>query len=508
MIYDVVIVGSGIGGLCCGSLLSLAGKKVLICEAHYKPGGVAHGFKKNGYKFESGPSLWSGLSKPQTTNPLSQILNLLEEDVELIKYKEWGVIFPEAKFTLDVGNEPFRERVKILRGTNSLKEWDNFLESLKPLCHIIESIPLLKASPTQLNFSEILSLIFKCITKLNSVQSITTDFGTIAEKHLKDPFLKNWVDLLCFLISGMSMHDTNSAAMITLFKDWFEPNSYLEYPKGGSESIVNALIRGLKKNGGDLLLSSRVKEISINNDLVEGVLLENGSKIIAPQVVMNCDIWTSKKIIPKQLLKKWPSNNFKRNKCGSFLHIHLGFDASGLKELPIHTIHVANWEKGVTSERNISVYSIPSVLDPSMAPQGKHVLHGYTPASEPWEIWNNIKHNEKEYQVLKEKRCSIFIDCIKEFIPDIEDRIELKMLGTPITHKQFTNTYCGSYGPAISINDSLFPGCKTPIKNLLSCGASTFPGIGIPAVAASGAYAACEIIGKRKYIKLLKKINL
>ena len=41
--YDVIIIGSGIGGLCCGSLLALSGKKVLISEAHNRPGGVAHG---------------------------------------------------------------------------------------------------------------------------------------------------------------------------------------------------------------------------------------------------------------------------------------------------------------------------------------------------------------------------------------------------------------------------------------------------------------------------------
>ena len=40
--YDVIIIGSGIGGLCCGSILALAGKKVLIAEAHSQPGGVAH----------------------------------------------------------------------------------------------------------------------------------------------------------------------------------------------------------------------------------------------------------------------------------------------------------------------------------------------------------------------------------------------------------------------------------------------------------------------------------
>ena len=77
--YDVVIIGSGIGGLCCGSILSLSGRKVLICEAHTQPGGVAHSFSMKGYKFESGPSLWSGLGKWPTTNPLGQILRLLDE---------------------------------------------------------------------------------------------------------------------------------------------------------------------------------------------------------------------------------------------------------------------------------------------------------------------------------------------------------------------------------------------------------------------------------------------
>ena len=196
------------------------------------------------------------------------------------------------------------------------------------------------------------------------------------------------------------------------------------------------------------------------------------------------------------------------NKCDSFLHIHLGFDADGLEDLPIHAIHVDDWEKGITAERNIAVFSIPSVLDKNMAPEGKHVLHGYTPANEPWEIWENLNPNELAYRNLKEERCSIFLNAVRKFIPDIDERIDLKMLGTPITHKRFTNTYCGSYGPALSAAKGLFPGCKTPVKNLFTCGASTFPGIGIPAVSASGAYAAEKIIGKKEFKTLLKKINL
>ena len=120
--YDVVIIGSGIGGLCCGSLLSLKGYKVLICEAHNRPGGVAHSFKKNDYTFESGPSLWSGINNNNIDNPLGHILRLLKEDVPVYTYKDWEVIFPESRFRLEVGETPFREKIKDLRGENSLRE--------------------------------------------------------------------------------------------------------------------------------------------------------------------------------------------------------------------------------------------------------------------------------------------------------------------------------------------------------------------------------------------------
>mgnify|MGYP001496855363 CR=1 FL=1 len=372
--YDVIIVGSGIGGLCCGSILALSGKKVLICEAHSRPGGVAHSFKKKGYTFESGPSLWSGIGKWPTSNPLGQILKLLEEDVELIKYKGWKVIVPEGNFNLDVGEEPFKKTIKLLRGEKSVKEWDSFISEIKPLSQIISEIPLLSFSRDSINFLEIINLASKFLLDIRQLPKINKGFGNLVDNHLKDPFLRNWVDLLSFLISGMPMHDTNTAAMATLFDEWFKPESYLEYPKGGSETIVNALINALKKNGGELILSSKVKNINFNKNLATGITLENGFTYISESVVMNIDAWNSKKLIPYEISKKWKSNAFIHNKCNSFLHIHLGFDAEGLENLPIHTIFVDKWEKGITAERNIAVFSIPSVLDKEMAPKEKHVL--------------------------------------------------------------------------------------------------------------------------------------
>jgi len=505
--FDVVIIGSGIGGLCCGGLLASRGKKVLICESHSKPGGVAHTFKRGGYTFESGPSLWSGLESISNTSPLGQILYLLDEKIEVERYKGWKVMVPEGEFDLEVGDLPFRKKIKELRGDEALNEWDSFIKAIRPLSRIIDKMPLLTTSPDNLNLQEILRLSIKFLPEISHAINLRKGFGEITNKFLTDPFLNNWVDLLSFLISGMSMNETNTAAMATLFNEWFKPDAYLEYPLGGSESVVNALVRGFKKNGGKLLLSSKVKNINFTRDTATGVTLENNEKINSKFIVTNCDIWNKQYLIPKHLISKFNSSEFNVEKCKSFLHIHLGFDATNINDLPIHTIWVDNWERDITADRNIAVFSIPSVLDPSMSPNGKHVLHGYTPANEPWEIWENIKPNSKEYKDLKVERCEVFMKPLRKIIPDIDKRIEIKMLGTPLTHQKFTNTYCGSYGPAISAKESLFPGYKTTFKNVLSCGASTFPGIGIPAVAASGAYATEAILGKKEFKKIISKLN-
>ena len=60
---EVVVIGAGIGGLCAGALLAKYGKKVTVVEAHDVPGGAAHSWHRDGFTFESGPSLYSGMSR-------------------------------------------------------------------------------------------------------------------------------------------------------------------------------------------------------------------------------------------------------------------------------------------------------------------------------------------------------------------------------------------------------------------------------------------------------------
>ena len=70
----MVVIGSGIAGLCCGALLGRYEQDVVVLESHDIPGGAAHSFEINGYKFDSGPSLFSGFqSRGPQANPLAQV---------------------------------------------------------------------------------------------------------------------------------------------------------------------------------------------------------------------------------------------------------------------------------------------------------------------------------------------------------------------------------------------------------------------------------------------------
>ena len=505
---DVVVIGSGIGGLCCAALCARAGREVLVLEAHTQPGGAAHGFQRQGYQFESGPSLWSGLARWPSANPLAQILRALDQPLKVIPYNSWDVLLPEGDLRIPVGAAGFEQVVRDLRGTAAVEEWRRFGEVLRPIAAAANALPLLTLRPGLDAMAQLLERGPRLVKHLPAMRHLSGAFGPLVDRHLKDDFLRHWVDLLCFLISGMPMGDTNAAAMATLFGEWFEPEACLDYPVGGSAAVVDALVQGLQRHGGELRTLARVERILMDGSRSVGVQLSNGELIRADQIVSNADIWSTLKLLPQDVAVGWQRDRAETPACHGFLHLHLGFDASGLDDLPIHTVWVDDWQRGIAAERNAVVLSVPSVLDPAMAPPGQHVLHGYTPASEPWSLWADLTRGSEAYQALKTERCSVFWRVLERRIPDIRDRCHVVMEGTPPTHGHYLNVHRGSYGPALSAAEGLFPGVTTPLDGLWLCGASTFPGIGIPPVAASGALAAHGIVGRQAQRQLLQELGL
>ena len=144
---DLIVIGSGLGGLCAGALAARHGLEVLVLEAHDRPGGAAHGFSRRGFHFESGPSLWSGLGRWPSANPLAQVLRAVGESVPVVSYSDWGLLLPEGDLRVGVGLEPFLAVLRTLRGTAVADEWARFMAALEPRCRAARSLPLLSLRP-------------------------------------------------------------------------------------------------------------------------------------------------------------------------------------------------------------------------------------------------------------------------------------------------------------------------------------------------------------------------
>ena len=99
--YDVVVIGSGIGGLSAAAAVASTGLTVAVVESHSIPGGAAHEFDIKGFKFESGPSLYAGLSPDASPNPLKHVFQIIGEEPEWITYDRWGTYLPEGSLCYD-----------------------------------------------------------------------------------------------------------------------------------------------------------------------------------------------------------------------------------------------------------------------------------------------------------------------------------------------------------------------------------------------------------------------
>ena len=91
---DVIVIGSGLAGLTCASLLSASSVATTVLESHDTCGGCAHGWTRRGFHFESGPSLYSGFSIDESPNPLKGVFQIIGEEPEWITYDRWGTVLP------------------------------------------------------------------------------------------------------------------------------------------------------------------------------------------------------------------------------------------------------------------------------------------------------------------------------------------------------------------------------------------------------------------------------
>ncbi len=505
---DAIVIGSGIGGLVAAGLLSRYGWHVILCESHSIPGGAAHSFSRNGFQFDSGPSFYCGLGDPHSLNPLRQVLDALGESVETVAYDPLGHYhFPEQTVPIYGNAERYRQAIAQItpQGAAELKHFEQRLLALYSALREIPTLALradFKVMPTLLwRYPWALA---KLLPHLGIVQG---SVGRLVNQTIDDAWVRRLIDVECFLLSGLKASGTIAPEMAFMIGE--RTHSIIDYPIGGSGAIVNALVRGLKTWGGTLRLNTHVDQIRVESGQAVGVQLRNGDRLTAPVVISNATLWDTytSLLTPDHLPASMRQSVLKTPAVDSFMHLHLGFRADGLEHLTGHHVVVHDSATDITVPGNTCMISIPTVWDRSQAPPGHHVAHAYT--LEPFDQWQSDSSGHREdYNQRKRQRAEPLFRALERVIPDVRDRVTLELIGSPVTHARFLRRYRGTYGPAIAAGEGLFPNCYTPIRGLYRVGDSTMPGIGVPAVAASGILCANSLVAPQTTARLLTQLNL
>lgn len=338
----------------------------------------------------------------------------------------------------------------------------------------------------------------------------------MASSGVSDEFIKNYLSMFCFLLQGLPSYGAPTSMMAYMMADLYRKGgTCLDYPKGGSLAIIDALVRGItKRDGGKVFDRAHVEEILVEDGRACGVRLSDGSVIRAREaVVSGADIGVTRKLVPEgsapELAKHFEDKWSPFQPLNSFIHIHLGFRAEGLPkahcpEFPAQWGVVNDWSD-LEARRNMVLVSVPSLLDPDCAPEGYHTLHAYTPATEPWSDWEGLDRSSDEYKRKKKEAADFLYDAIERQVPDIRDRVIFEKVGTPLTHSRFLRKPRGAYGWRVLAGDNL-PGHTTPLPGLHVCGDSTYPGIGVPSAAMSGHICANNILSVTEHWGLLDRV--
>ncbi|CAL4980616.1 unnamed protein product [Urochloa decumbens] len=483
--YDAIVIGSGIGGLVAGTQLAAKGARVLVLEKYLIPGGSSGYYRRDGFTFDVGSSVMFGFSDKGNLNLITQALEAvgrkmevlpdpstvhfhLPGDLSVLVHREYEDFINEliSKFP--------HEKEGILKFYGICWKIFNSLNSLE-LKSLEEPLYL---------FGQFFQKPLECLTL---AYYLPQNAGDIARKFIKDQALLSFIDAECFIVSTVNALQTPmiNASMVLCDRHF----GGINYPVGGVGGIATSLADGLVEKGSEIRYKANVTNVILENGKAVGVRLSNGKELFAKTVISNATRWDTfgKLLKDKELPEE--EKNFQKNyvKAPSFLSIHMGVKASVLPAGTDchHFVLEDDWNNLEKPYGSIFL-SIPTVLDPSLAPEGHHILHIFTTAGiEDWEGLSRKEYEEKKEVVANE----IIRRLEKKLFPGLQDSIVLKEVGSPKTHRRFLARNDGTYGPMPRGKPKgllAMPFNTTSIDGLYCVGDSCFPGQGVIAVAFSG----------------------
>ena len=491
MRYDVIIIGSGLGGLACAHVLSKAGMSVLVLEKGRQAGGCLQSYRRGQYSFDTGFHYVGGLDEGQSLHAAFRMLGLLDLPWRRLDNAFDRIMIGERRFSFVQGYEAFAEH---LRG--SFPSENEALRSYTTL--------LRQAGERQL----------RALDSGNGAGDFPDAmFGMAAWRYLTDHFRD---PLLIDVLSATSLKMELRKASLPLFTFVHGNGSFIESSwrlAGDGSLIVDSLVRDIRAWGGQVVCRSEVVELlgkdgrlvaarCSNGELYEGKLF-----ISDAHPAVTCG-WIGPDVGLRGI--------YRRRLDG--LENTFGMLTVSLVIKP-RMLRYFNWNQYIYRQGNVwdccrEDRLVGGLLVSARVPEEDDGYLRQVDLLTPM-TWNRFAGWEgtrigcrgEDYVALKERLADECVALAERFIPGLQRMIESRYISTPLTYGNYTATPQGSaYGPRKDYNNPLMMvlSSRTPIRNLLLTGQGLILH-GLHGVTMTALLTCAEVLGKEYMWKQLNR---
>ena len=421
MIYDIIIIGSGLGGLTAGAKLAKEGKKVLLVEQHDRPGGCATTFKRKNFTFEVGLHEMDGLDRRDMKTRIFNELGVFDE-VKFLKVPEF-YHFINGRYEITIPHDP-DEAIKVL--TENFREEENGIKAY---------------------FDQILNARKKA-KELEGKPEISLG-------EFLDSIIIN-EDLKLILLGNLGyFHDDPYSISLNYYS--IAQGSYFQgggnFIKGGSQKLSDYLSNYISQNGGKVILKHLVTEIITENSRAVGIkyveagkeasesIIAHGEEIIANAAIPN----VASTLLPEEHGKALQLQVDKLEPGASLLTIYFGFKKKA-KDLGSKYYSTFVFDESIQTQADIKsnnsgdfenrsfTFIDYSQIDSGLAREEKSV--GAICCIDYYSDWDKL--SQEDYKAKKKQVGEIFISKLEKLIPGIKDQIEYYEVGTSKTVARYT----------------------------------------------------------------------
>lgn len=478
---DIIVIGSGFGGLAAASRLLSRGHRVRLFEARDKVGGRAYTYQVDGFTFDGGPTV---ITAPFLFDEIFEAAGRKREEyVEFIPCDPYYRIFDGRGRAFNYNGDHDYVLSEIEKFNPSDREgYTRFLRSTKAIFE--KGFVELADQP----FLRLWDMV-RVIPDLLRLQSHKSVYRYVSQ-YIEDEFLRRCFSFHPLLVGGNPFDTTSIYAMIHyLEREWG-----VWYTKGGTGALVDALARLIRRQGGEIRCGAEVDEILITGGRAEGVRLADGSEHTADLVVSNADVaFTYKNLVPARWRTTWTDRKIERTRYSMSLFVlYFGTDRRYTgSRLAHHNIIMGDRYRELLHDifrkkklaDDFSLYlHMPTLTDPSLAPPGGEAFYVLSPVPHlgGGTDWNRMAgpYRDAILEFLEEN-----------YLPGLRSHIVAEHQVDPRHFRDTLNSYKGS---AFSVEPILTQSAwfrphnrSEDVEGLYLVGAGTHPGAGLPGVLSS-----------------------